>query len=418
MSKLIKNNPISVALRTNEVDNELREKLDYVAESFVEIGGLLSIIKDEKLYESYEYKDIYEYAEDRYSLSKTTVKNFIAIFKKFGYIDDIETLWIRLNDDYKNFNYSQLVELVSVPDDKLIDYNPSMTVKEIRSNKRLDKSINEFVKELKVIYNEINKIKDKLTCIKLNDKEIKFEEIDENLINEYSCDLNINWNFGYSVNGKELRSSFDIKIYYDEDIIYKKIILRDCMDNKYTTILESTHYNLFDYCIEEVFLDIDNNLFLAIKKYLELDSALIEDYKYNKKEIKIYNSLEDLKCAIENENLYCYNLKSFELLYNCFSKFHKDTNYKHKLYFEYFNDLALYIERKDINYRDNPFDITIQKIKLTTSYKCFNIYNLNTKKSFDLDIYSLLKYLYDYNNFIDAGNLYFYFIELTSPTSD
>ena len=90
MSKLIKNNPISLALRTNDVDNELREKLDDVAESFVEIGGLLSIIKDEKLYESYEYKDIYEYAEDRYSLSKTTVKNFIAIFKNMGKLEFLQ----------------------------------------------------------------------------------------------------------------------------------------------------------------------------------------------------------------------------------------------------------------------------------------------------------------------------------------
>lgn len=404
MSKLIKNNPISVALRTNDVDNELREKLDYVAESFVEIGGLLSIIKDEKLYESYEYKDIYEYAEDRYSLSKTTVKNFIAIFKKFGYIDDIETLWIRLNDDYKDFNYSQLVELVSVPDDKLIEYNPSMTVKEIRSNKRLDKSINEFVKELKVIYNEINKIKDKLTCIKLNDKEIKFDEIDEDLINEYSCDLNINWNFGYLVNGKELRSSFDIKIYYDEDVIYKKIILRECMDNKYTTILDSTHYNLFDYCIEEVFLDIDNNLFLAIKKYLEFDLSFTKIVKEEKKEYIIY-SLEELDKLKEKLNFYEYSYDKYKLWFNFLKKYSPS---KSKVYFIYKNKLELYIE-----FLDNPFDLFNNKNKILVNlqYSMIEFKNLNNNQICHIDFYDILDKIYP----IDIIQ---FILNKTSPMSD
>jgi len=108
--------------------------LDYavrnVANGFIMIGYYLKAIRDSKAFTELGFKDIYEFAESKYRFSKTSVKNFISVSERFG-----EKNVSRLKREYDDYNFSQLIELVSEDEECLAKYSPAQTVKEIRLTK-------------------------------------------------------------------------------------------------------------------------------------------------------------------------------------------------------------------------------------------------------------------------------------------
>ena len=78
---------------------------------------------------AYGCKDIYEFAEKRFDFGRTSVKNFLAIYDNF-------INGVNIKPAFKNYSYSQLTELVSVPAGKLSYFSSDMTVKEIREKKK------------------------------------------------------------------------------------------------------------------------------------------------------------------------------------------------------------------------------------------------------------------------------------------
>ena len=77
--------------------------------------------------------DIYEFAKRRFGFGTTTTKNFLAIYDKFMITDGMNTPMLK--EEFKDYGYSQLVELVPV-ESHLDEFSPSMTVKEIRKKKK------------------------------------------------------------------------------------------------------------------------------------------------------------------------------------------------------------------------------------------------------------------------------------------
>lgn len=82
---------------------------------------------------AYGCADIYEFAKKRFGFGTTTTKNFLAIYDKFMITDGMNVPMLK--EEFKDYGYSQLVELVSVPS-HLDDFSPKMTVKEIRKKKK------------------------------------------------------------------------------------------------------------------------------------------------------------------------------------------------------------------------------------------------------------------------------------------
>lgn len=150
MSEVIKIEEYSALVQAKKLDLKLDQCFFDVANTYVQIGGYLNEMNQAKQYEVLDYKSIYEYAADRFNLSKTTCANFINLYKRFGeetgFHDDYA-----LKEEYEDYSYSQLVELVSVDEDKLLDYSPNLTVKEIRAVKKLEKYNNLLVQEVKKI---------------------------------------------------------------------------------------------------------------------------------------------------------------------------------------------------------------------------------------------------------------------------
>ncbi len=80
-------------------------------------------------FEKFGCKDVFQFAERRWGYGSTSVKNFLAIAEKF--MSGQELL-----PAAEGYGYSQLVELSSVPEGALSEFNPKMTIAEIRKKKK------------------------------------------------------------------------------------------------------------------------------------------------------------------------------------------------------------------------------------------------------------------------------------------
>lgn len=93
-------------------------------ESFYEIGEMLYCINQDKLYKD-GYKSFTAYCKQEFQLSKTKAYVFIKIYKL-----------IKVRPEFKNCNYSQLQEISSVDETNLNEFNPTMSVQDIRNKKK------------------------------------------------------------------------------------------------------------------------------------------------------------------------------------------------------------------------------------------------------------------------------------------
>lgn len=108
----------------------LDEAYDEVRGNFLKISALLtSIVANTNDFKIFGCKDIFEFAEKRWDYGSTSVKNFLSIGLKF--MEGAELL-----PGYETYSYSQLVELLPVPEDMLHEFNAGMTVAEIRRKKK------------------------------------------------------------------------------------------------------------------------------------------------------------------------------------------------------------------------------------------------------------------------------------------
>lgn len=108
----------------------LDEAYDEVRGNFLKISALLtSIVANTNDFKIFGCKDIFEFAEKRWDYGSTSVKNFLSIGLKF--MEGAELL-----PGYETYSYSQLVELLPVPEDMLHEFNAGMTVAEIRKRKK------------------------------------------------------------------------------------------------------------------------------------------------------------------------------------------------------------------------------------------------------------------------------------------
>ena len=109
-----------------DITFSLKASMVQLADKFFEIGEKLSFIQDYKLY-SPTYKNLLEYSSSEFGLSKNQTYNFINVFKKFNY------------PQYKDFQYSNLVEMLNMSDEQLKKVSSNTTVKELREIKKEDK---------------------------------------------------------------------------------------------------------------------------------------------------------------------------------------------------------------------------------------------------------------------------------------
>ena len=134
------NDVFEVSRKYDQLTLSIRKFLDNVFDNYLNIAFRLYFIKKNQIFKFVGYKNIYEYAFNEFELAKTTVKNMIGIADRFCDVSNYNEYYaVKLKEEYSGFGYSQLVELLSVPEIDLDKYTPEMSVRKIRENKFNDK---------------------------------------------------------------------------------------------------------------------------------------------------------------------------------------------------------------------------------------------------------------------------------------
>lgn len=138
----------------NNIRNQINNCINAVKENYLKLGKLFDYVIKKQYYKQLDYKSFEEFIEGEYGFSFRTANNFIAIYRKFAKSEDdsFNTCYIELKPEYKDYNMSQLVELVSVPEDKIKEFKPTMTRQQIRENKAYLKTKEQLENELDPAY--------------------------------------------------------------------------------------------------------------------------------------------------------------------------------------------------------------------------------------------------------------------------
>lgn len=151
------NNEITLEIVKN-YKNIIEKIFDYSKDAllnFMHLGQLLKRVKEYKLYEIEEFQSVYDFALNKFGYKETSVKNFIAVFEKYADSEDLDYDYFDIKEEYKNYSFTSLVELLPVPEEEIREkYSPEMSVKEIRQTKVISQLTDQLQEKVKK-YNHV-----------------------------------------------------------------------------------------------------------------------------------------------------------------------------------------------------------------------------------------------------------------------
>lgn len=117
-----------LTLNYQETKDIIRENLESMSRSFIATGYYLRLVRDTEGYKEDGYKDIWEFAADQYGIKRSTASRWMDMNERFSEGGNSPILAV----EFKNYQKSQLQEMLYLPDEKIDEVTPDMTVKEIR----------------------------------------------------------------------------------------------------------------------------------------------------------------------------------------------------------------------------------------------------------------------------------------------
>ena len=283
---------INLNKKYNDSLEEIQRESENILESFFNIGNELSYIQENKFYLIDGYKNIYELAEDKFNFKKTTTHNMIAVFNK--YKDENK----ELDEKYSGYSFSSLVELLPVPKEEITEenFNPGMTVKEIRNSKfkiQLSEHFNKMVERLeeveKLFEDKVNEYNSKEPNKKLPIKITK----DRYNLSEDNFNVNINYSIagGYS--------------YYYDSLYYANY--NQVISFKSHDIMKIDNVRLVGLFVE------------SMRSYIKYAADKIKNDEKSKKEEQIkkekLKKQKELKYKTLSLNYFSYSNEDFYLIY-------------------------------------------------------------------------------------------------------
>jgi hypothetical protein len=122
----------------------IRNKMGQIVENYMFIGEQLKFVKDNKIFKLGDYKSFIDYCKSEFNLGKNQAYNFINVYERFS------------DEKYKHYNFSLLVEMLSLPESKFKEVTPDTTVKEIREIKKKEKLNEKETKTVEIIEGQIS----------------------------------------------------------------------------------------------------------------------------------------------------------------------------------------------------------------------------------------------------------------------
>ena len=117
------------------LDGVIYDSMENISKSGYAVAFAIHAIYTKKLYRVDGYKNVYNYALERYGLSRTTCNDFINMVERFGKISGNEKGFIAdIRPEYELYGSSQLLAMKGYNDAEIKDakITPSMSVREIK----------------------------------------------------------------------------------------------------------------------------------------------------------------------------------------------------------------------------------------------------------------------------------------------
>ena len=99
--------------------------------SYLQTAFALHAIYKHKLYQLDNFKNIYDFAKETYSIAQGTCNNFINICEKFGVPNENGNI-MELSPTYTQYSVSQLAVMLAFPQELLTKCDKSMSVRELK----------------------------------------------------------------------------------------------------------------------------------------------------------------------------------------------------------------------------------------------------------------------------------------------
>lgn len=112
----------------------IHEDIKNIKAAFIKLGFHLSEIKRCEIYKIYGYDDFYEFCDNNFHLSSSTVRRHIELFRSFAEFEH-GSYSMYIAEKYEKYSYSQLCEMLPLSEEERKQIRPEMTIKEIRDYK-------------------------------------------------------------------------------------------------------------------------------------------------------------------------------------------------------------------------------------------------------------------------------------------
>lgn len=121
------------------IKEDIKRRLNHLAESFVAIGYRLKQIKDTEAYRQDGYNTIFEFAEKELGLTKSPTSRFMAINDKYS----VGGNSLELREEFIGLGKSRLSEMLTMDPEDYVLITDQTSIKDIREIKRMEKAAGE-----------------------------------------------------------------------------------------------------------------------------------------------------------------------------------------------------------------------------------------------------------------------------------
>lgn len=121
------------------IKEDIKRRLNHLAESFVAIGYRLKQIRDTEAYRQDGYNTIFEFAEKELGLTKSPTSRFMAINDKYS----IGGNSLELREEFIGLGKSRLSEMLTMDPEDYVLITAQTSIKDIREIKRMEKAAGE-----------------------------------------------------------------------------------------------------------------------------------------------------------------------------------------------------------------------------------------------------------------------------------
>lgn len=119
----------------NQEEQEIRNNLGGIVKNFVRTGWSLSRIDRAGAYKLKGFRSIADYARETFGMSPDGVSRFIRVYEKYSLPGDTP----ELREEYQEYNFSQLVEMLQLPESDHVMIRPEVKREDIRELTRFNK---------------------------------------------------------------------------------------------------------------------------------------------------------------------------------------------------------------------------------------------------------------------------------------